>query len=153
MREDKTLHIEQDIVAEAGAVVRDVQQQVITYQQLPTGAPFQAPAWPAHFVSRPEVSEELKERLLADQPATSGVLVVSAIHGLGGIGKSVLAAALAHDEVIALISDARAAQGMEPLLWDEALQGLAEQRAWEIVRGDASFHEADDSLADEPESR
>ena len=59
-------------------------------------APFQAPPLPAYFVPRPDVSESLKAQLLADG-ATSGALVVSAIHGLGGIGKSTLAAALAHD--------------------------------------------------------
>jgi hypothetical protein len=72
---------------------------------LPTGAPFQAPPLPPHFIPRPEVSNALKSRLLTDEtPAPGvpfdrahGVLVVSAIHGLGGIGKSVLAAALAHD--------------------------------------------------------
>ena len=53
--------------------------------------PFQAPPLPAYFVPRPEVSESLKAQLLADG-ATPGVLVVSAIHGLGGIGKSTIAA-------------------------------------------------------------
>ena len=56
---------------------------------------------------------------------------------------------LVHDEIVALVNDARAAQAMEPLLWDEALQGLAERRVWEIVRGDAALEEIDDSLADE----
>jgi hypothetical protein len=46
------------------------------------------------------VSEDLKARILADAAATPGVLVVSAIHGLGGIGKSTLAAALTHDEEV-----------------------------------------------------
>ena len=64
---------------------------------LPLGTPFQADPLPSHFVPRPEVTGDVKARLLADDPATPGVLVVSAIHGLGGIGKSVLAAALAHD--------------------------------------------------------
>jgi len=34
-------------------------------------------------------------------------------------------------------------------VWDEALQGLAERRAWEIVKRDAPFEEIGDSLADE----
>lgn len=63
----------------------------------PLGVPFQAPAVPRYFVPRPGVSGDLKTRLLADEAAAPGVLVVSAIHGLGGIGKSTLAAALAHD--------------------------------------------------------
>ena len=58
--------------------------------------PFQAPPLPPHFVPRPEISEVVRETLLAGG-AAPGVLVVSAIQGLGGIGKSVLAAALAHD--------------------------------------------------------
>ncbi|MBN1810840.1 MAG: hypothetical protein JXA14_03295 [Anaerolineae bacterium] len=61
------------------------------------GAPMQAPPLPPHFIPRPEVSEILKARLLAEADTAPGVLVVSAIQGLGGIGKSVLAAALAHD--------------------------------------------------------
>ncbi len=54
---------------------------------------FQAPPTPEYYVDRPEVSRDLKQRLLAD----GGTLVISAIHGLGSVGKSTLAAALAHD--------------------------------------------------------
>jgi NB-ARC domain len=54
---------------------------------------FQAPPTPEYYVDRPEVSQDLKRRLLAD----GGTLVISAIHGLGSVGKSTLAAALAHD--------------------------------------------------------
>ncbi|MBD2342325.1 hypothetical protein H6G64_36035 [Calothrix sp. FACHB-156] len=54
---------------------------------------FQAPPTPEYYVDRPEVSQDLKQRLLAD----GGTLVISAIHGLGSVGKSTLAAALAHD--------------------------------------------------------
>ena len=64
------------------------------------GIPFQAPPLPAYFVDRPEVSQELKQRLLTSSSSTAGTLVVSAIHGLGAIGKSTLAAALAHDEAV-----------------------------------------------------
>ena len=64
---------------------------------LPFGVPFQAPPLPPHFVRRPEVTGDVKARFLSDDPAAPGVLVVSAIHGLGGIGKSVLAAALSHN--------------------------------------------------------
>jgi hypothetical protein len=66
-------------------------------QSLPSGAPFQAPLLPAHFVPRPEVSTDLKARLLTDETAAPGALVISAVHGLGGIGKTTLVAALAHD--------------------------------------------------------
>ncbi|NES86338.1 MAG: hypothetical protein F6K10_36000, partial [Moorea sp. SIO2B7] len=61
------------------------------------GIPFQAPLVPSYFVERPEISQELKQCLLAEETAKAGTLVVSAIYGLGGIGKSTLAAALAHD--------------------------------------------------------
>jgi S1-C subfamily serine protease len=61
------------------------------------GVPFQAPAVPRYFVPRPEVSDELKSHLLPDEPIAPGALVVSAVHGLGGIGKTTLVAALAHD--------------------------------------------------------
>ncbi|NEO29640.1 MAG: hypothetical protein F6K36_04155 [Symploca sp. SIO3C6] len=61
------------------------------------GIPFQAPPLPPHFVKRPEVSQKLKQCLLSEETAKTGTLVVSAIYGLGGIGKSTLAAAIAHD--------------------------------------------------------
>ncbi|NEP35581.1 MAG: hypothetical protein F6K38_30405 [Moorea sp. SIO3B2] len=60
------------------------------------GVPFQAPPLPPYFVQRPEVSQSLKQSLLSEQTAKTGTLVVSAIYGLGGIGKSTLAAAIAH---------------------------------------------------------
>jgi len=59
-------------------------------------APFQAPPVPAHFVPRPEVMAQLKARLIGRQMLT-GTLVLGAIHGLGGIGKTTLAAAFSHD--------------------------------------------------------
>jgi hypothetical protein len=69
------------------------------------GIPFQAPPLPPHFVARPEVTRELKAKLLEER-ATPGTLVVSAVHGLGGIGKSTLAAHLARDpEVLARFPD------------------------------------------------
>lgn len=70
---------------------------IAPFPRLPLSAPMQAPPLPKHFVPRPDMSDTLKERLLAEDETAPGVLVVSAIHGLGGIGKSALAAALAHD--------------------------------------------------------
>jgi NB-ARC domain/APAF-1 helical domain len=57
---------------------------------------FQAPPLPEYYVDRPEVSAYLKQRLLTN----SQTLVVSAIHGLGSVGKSTLAAALVHDSYV-----------------------------------------------------
>ncbi len=60
----------------------------------------QAPSLPRYFVERPEVSGELKKCLLSQETVKAGTLVVSAIYGLGGIGKSVLATALAYDKAV-----------------------------------------------------
>ncbi|TRU47640.1 MAG: trypsin-like serine protease, partial [Microcystis aeruginosa Ma_QC_Ca_00000000_S207] len=60
----------------------------------------QAPPKPSYFVERPEVSIKLKELLLSEETAKTGTLVISAIYGLGGIGKSTLAAALAQDQAV-----------------------------------------------------
>jgi hypothetical protein len=59
--------------------------------------PFQVPPLPYCFVERPEHQNAVKQILLGDQANQPGTLVVSAICGLGGIGKSVLAVKLARD--------------------------------------------------------
>ncbi|MGD1937120.1 MAG: NB-ARC domain-containing protein [Cyanophyceae cyanobacterium] len=64
------------------------------------GIPFQVPPVPGHFVPRPQYADRIREQLLCDDGDQPGTLVVSAIHGLGGIGKSVLAAAIAHEPAI-----------------------------------------------------
>ncbi|WP_250565855.1 caspase family protein, partial [Adonisia turfae] len=61
--------------------------------------PLQMPPLPDHFVERPEHQREVKQQLLCEETKV-GTLVVSAIYGLGGIGKSVLASKLAHDKEI-----------------------------------------------------
>ena len=61
-----------------------------------TGVSFLVPYLPPYFVERPEVSEKLKQCLFSEA-TKAGTLVVSAIYGSGGIGKSTLAAALAYD--------------------------------------------------------
>ena len=63
-------------------------------------APFLAPSLPKHFVPRPEVSNKLKDRLLTYNSDRSGVLAISALHGLGGIGKTMLATYLASDREV-----------------------------------------------------
>ncbi|MEH1902218.1 MAG: NB-ARC domain-containing protein [Nostoc sp.] len=60
---------------------------------------FQAPPLPEHFVKRPEYSNDLKTRLLASSSGNH-TLVITAIHGLGSVGKSTIAAALAHNAEI-----------------------------------------------------
>ena len=61
--------------------------------------PLQMPPLPDHFVERPEPQNAVKEQLLCENDK-GGTLVVSAIYGLGGIGKSVLASKLTHDEAV-----------------------------------------------------
>ncbi|MEM7714417.1 MAG: NB-ARC domain-containing protein [Cyanobacteria bacterium P01_A01_bin.68] len=61
--------------------------------------PFQAPPLPAYYVDRPEYSQDLKKRLLTNSSDVR-TLVVTAIHGLGSVGKSTIATALAHDEEV-----------------------------------------------------
>jgi hypothetical protein len=110
-----------------------------THNTLRTSAviPLQAPPLPAHFVPRPEVTQELKMRLLTDVTVTTpGILVVSAIHGLGGLGKSTLAAALAHDpEIQRHFSDGIlwATLGQEPDV-------LSLVHGWVQALGDYDFH-------------
>jgi hypothetical protein len=70
----------------------------INYRR-PIDRPFQAPSLPANFVDRPQVTVEIKARLLANT-SNAGALLISAIHGLGGIGKTTLVTALAHDQDI-----------------------------------------------------
>jgi hypothetical protein len=74
---------------------------------LKPGAPFPKVRLPDNFVPRPNALKAVKEKLLAEDDRT---LVVSAIAGLGGLGKSVLATALVLDPEV----QARFADGM---LW------------------------------------
>jgi hypothetical protein len=70
---------------------------------LKAGAPFPRVRLPDNFVERPDALNAVKAKLLAVDERT---LVVSAIAGLGGLGKSVLAAALVQDlEVQARFTD------------------------------------------------
>lgn len=76
------------------------------YQASPTGVGHgklhNIPELPPHFLPRPTDLAEVKAALLsADQPiAITGVTRKVGLQGMGGIGKSVLAAALAHDDEV-----------------------------------------------------
>ena len=62
--------------------------------------PRQGEKVPTNFVPRPKPFNAVKQMLLQKREGNNQTLVVSAIHGLGGIGKSVLAAALIADSDI-----------------------------------------------------
>jgi hypothetical protein len=66
----------------------------------------QSPPLPHHFIPRPEIMDPLKQELVEGNFHPVGGMKVSAIQGLGGIGKSTIAAALAYDpEVQTYFSD------------------------------------------------
>ncbi|MEH2081102.1 MAG: NB-ARC domain-containing protein [Nostoc sp.] len=96
---------------------------------------FQAPPLPTYFVERPEYSDDLKTRLLNGSSSDSRTLVITAIHGLGSVGKSTLAAALAHNAEI----QSRFCDG---ILWATLGQQpnvLALLSGWVQALGDYSF--------------
>ena len=102
--------------------------------QLRPDKPFQAPPLPTYYVDRPEYSQDLKTRLLTNS-SDARTLVVTAIHGLGSVGKSTLATALAHDkEVQAHFSNGIlwATLGQQPNL-------LSLLSGWVQALGDYSF--------------
>ncbi len=49
------------------------------------------------YVDRPEIQQKIKSKLIDCSVSRPGTLVISAIHGLCGVGKSVMAAVIAHD--------------------------------------------------------
>jgi WD40 repeat protein len=66
----------------------------------PLGALFGVPNLPPYFLPRPHLLHQVKDTLLADLNAPVVIIGADArvgLYGMGGIGKSVLAAALAHD--------------------------------------------------------
>lgn len=68
--------------------------------------PFQMQRLPTYFVGRTEEINALKKELLDENKNASGMLAATAICGLGGVGKSVIAAKLAHDlEIQSRFSD------------------------------------------------
>jgi hypothetical protein len=57
-----------------------------------------APALPENFVNRPELLDALRNPLFTE--AANRNIALTAMQGMGGIGKTVLAQALCHDEVV-----------------------------------------------------
>ncbi|MDZ8064751.1 MAG: NB-ARC domain-containing protein [Nostoc sp. DedQUE08] len=92
-------NVGQNVEGDNNIIVGQVEGSLTINYHRPTDRPFQAPSLPAHFVDRPQVTVEIKARLLANT-SNAGALLISAIHGLGGIGKTTLVTALAHDEDI-----------------------------------------------------
>jgi hypothetical protein len=96
------IHIEQHLAGDNhgnvfGYVKGDVTVNQTVHQPIFRRV-FQAPELPTHFVERQEPFEAVKATLVSE--SAPNTLVVSAIQGLGGIGKSVLAAAIARDPEI-----------------------------------------------------
>jgi len=57
-----------------------------------------APPLPPNFVPRTDVLDKLRQTVLSEQTARQ--IAITSIRGMGGIGKTILAQALCHDEVI-----------------------------------------------------
>lgn len=94
---------------------------------------YQVPTLPADYVSRPELVTEIRKYLI--QKTEHQTLLVSALHGLGGIGKTVLATAVAYErEIREYFSDGIlwVTLGQEP----ELLELLSQ---WIQALGDSSF--------------
>lgn len=66
----------------------------------PVGKLWNVPPLTGKMVERPEVLDNLRYLLLTSQSEQPGVLVASAIQGQGGVGKTVLAQLLAHEDEV-----------------------------------------------------
>jgi NB-ARC domain/TIR domain len=99
----KLLHCE-DFRDEAQYEFHLAQLARILEEPLPRlGALIGVPSLPAHFLSRTDRLVVIRDALRADldRPVViSGAAAKVGLHGMGGIGKSVLASALAHDRKI-----------------------------------------------------
>jgi WD40 repeat protein len=69
----------------------------------PLGGLFGVPSLPPHFLARPDLLSQVKDALLRDLKAPVVITGADAhvgVHGMGGIGKSVLGAAIARDREV-----------------------------------------------------
>ena len=57
-----------------------------------------APPLPRNYLPRPEALERLRDAVITDEPGPS--VALTALNGMGGIGKTVLAQALSQDEAV-----------------------------------------------------
>ena len=70
--------------------------EVVNVPVIPMGELFNVPELPSSFLPRSECIEAIKENILSEDKH----LRIVGLHGMGGIGKSVLAATIAHNEDI-----------------------------------------------------
>ncbi|MGK7921014.1 MAG: NB-ARC domain-containing protein [Trichodesmium sp.] len=95
---------------------------------------FQAPPLPRYYVDRPEYSDNLKANLLRNLSDTQ-TIVVTAIHGLGAVGKSTLATAVAYDEEV----QSRFADGILWVTLGQEPNILTMLSGWVQALGDYNF--------------
>ncbi len=57
-----------------------------------------APPLPRNYIERPDALASLRSAILLEEPGPS--IALTALRGMGGIGKTILAQALSHDEVV-----------------------------------------------------
>ena len=69
------------------------------YSSIPYRKPIQVPTLTESAVELPDIKKEIKDRLL-DRENENGILTITAIQGLGGIGKTTLAIILANDKEV-----------------------------------------------------
>jgi tetratricopeptide (TPR) repeat protein len=86
-------------------VERAIQAELDRYaygeRSKPSGMPFmQAPQLPPKYVKRPAELKRLKEALLSSESGDAVPTTRAILHGMAAVGKSVLAAAFAHDKTV-----------------------------------------------------
>src|SRR5665647_1313513 len=94
--------VNQNITATNGASISKVTLigvQNTLYSDSPHAAPYQVPLLTEDVIELPEVNQEIKSHLL-DFNNSRKILAITAIQGLGGIGKTTLAIILANDEEV-----------------------------------------------------